>query len=381
MKAGTRIAVVAGALAVVGISAMVARALVMGGMFTDVKPEPLPCDAVSGATGVEDLAIDRASGLVFLSATDRRAMRAGKPSPRDGLYVMSLRDRYTVSGNPPVRISPRSGRVPPAIARLSGTPSDFHPHGISLFRGRDGSLTLMAVNHRGADHKTSIAVFEVVISHGDANVIGLNEIGDIESDKIRHANDVAAAGRERFYVTNDHGSSTELGMTIENYLLLPRADVVYFDGSVFKEVANGLVFANGIAVSHDGAHVYVAETTARRIETFSREPFSGRLSRDAALDLDSSPDNIDVAENGDLWVAAHPKLFAFLDYVNDPSKPSPSEIYRLAVAAGVPQAATRVYADQGHEIGAASVGAVEDGHLVIGSIFDPKILDCHLPGQ
>ena len=109
---------------------------------------------------------------------------------------------------------------------------------------------------------------------GDAS---LNEIGDIQSDKLISPNDVAAVGKERFYVTNDHGSRTPFGVTLENYLMLPRADVLYFDGSVFKEVAAGLVFANGIAVSNDGNHVYVAELTARRIQTFGRDLFSGKL--------------------------------------------------------------------------------------------------------
>jgi arylesterase/paraoxonase len=372
MKAGKRIAIVTGVVAVIGITALVARTLVMGGAFTEVKPEPLKCEALAGATGVEDIAIDRKDGLVFLSATDRRAP-PGKPSKQDGLYAMSLRDRYTVAGRSAVRVS--AGM----IAKLSGTPTDFHPHGISLYRAPDGSLTLMAVNHRGTDHKTSVAIFQVIVSNGDSRFVGLNEIGDIESDKIKHANDVAAVSKEQFYITNDHGSATELGMTLENYLMLPRADVVYFDGSVFKEVANGLVFANGIAVSHDGKHVYVAESTARRIRSFERDLFSGRLTQEKSFEMNSGPDNIDVAENGELWVAAHPKMFALVDYFKDRSKPSPSEIYHLAMKDGIPNSAIRVYADLGHEIGAASVGAAADGKLFIGSIFDPKVLECRLP--
>jgi hypothetical protein len=46
---------------------------------------------------------------------------------------------------------------------------------------------------------------------------------------------------------------------------------------------------------------------------------------------------------------------------------------------GVPQFATLVYANKGEQIGASSVGAVSDGHLLIGSPFDSKILNCMLP--
>ena len=99
------------------------------------------------------------------------------------------------------------------FANLAGAPKDFHPHGISLFRAADGSLTLMAVNtsrataargryFRGQDRER----------HGK-----LNEIGDIQSDKLNSPNDVAAVGKEQFYVTNDHGSHTPFGLTLENY--------------------------------------------------------------------------------------------------------------------------------------------------------------------
>jgi arylesterase/paraoxonase len=161
--------------------------------------------------------------------------------------------------------------------------------------------------------------------------------------------------------------------------MLPRADVLYFDGMVFREVANDLVFANGIALSPDYSHVYVAETTARRLQTYARDPYSGRLTPENTLPLPSGPDNIDVDPKGDLWVATHTKLFGVLTYAKDPSKPSPSEIYRVDVDKSIPQSVTPVYANLGQEIGAASVGTSADGHLFIGSIFDPKILDCRLP--
>ena len=358
MKTWKRIALTTSVVAVVGVMALVGRALVMGGMFTDVTPGfGGTCRAVGGVVGAEDLQIDRKDGLVFISASDRRA---NPPSKLDGIYTLKL-------GDPTAK-----------PVRLAGTPKDFHPHGISLFRAADGSLTLMVVNHvnsLNADH-SSINVFTVTVESGTAK---LSEIGDIQSDKLISPNDIVAVGKEQFYVTNDHGSSTPFGMKLENYLMLPRANVLYFDGNVFKEVANNLVFANGINVSPDGNRVYVAETTAHRIQTFTRDLFSGKLTQEASVTLPSGPDNIDVDEKGGLWVADHPKLFGVLAYRDDPSKPSPSEIFRLPVKNGVPQDAQRVYTNLGQEIGASSVGAVADGHLFIGSIFDPKILDCTLP--
>ena len=357
MRPLKRIAITTGVVVVVGAVALVARTLVMGGMFTEVKPVALECKMLTGVTGAEDIAIDRKSGLAFASATDRRPPYPDKPMFQDGIYMLSL-------------AHPEAG-----FAKLAGAPKDFHPHGISLFRAADGSLTLMAVNHISPTQH-AVDIFEVKIENGTAM---LNEIGDIQSDKLNSPNDVAAVGKEQFYVTNDHGSHTPFGQTLENYLLLPRADVLYFDGSVFKEVAAGLVFANGIALSNDGNRVYVAESTARHVQTFGRDPFSGKLTQQNTFDLPSGPDNIDVDEKGDLWIAAHPKLFALVAYASDPSRPSPSEVYKVEVSDGIPHSATEIYADTGHQIGAVSVAVNVKDRLFIGSIFDPKILDCRLP--
>ena len=213
---------------------------------------------------------------------------------------------------------------------------------------------------------------------GDGVAPKLNELGDIQSDKLIHPNDVAAVGREQFYVTNDHGSRSDAGMQAENYLTLPRANVLYFDGAVFREAATGLVFANGIAVSKDGARVYVAETTMRRIRTFTRDAFSGRLTEENVFALPAGPDNIDIAPNGSLVVAAHPKLFGLLAYAKDSSRPSPTEILQVMTQGGVPQSVSTVYANDGRAIGAGSVAVVTGEDLFIGSVFDSKILDCRL---
>jgi arylesterase/paraoxonase len=355
VKPFRRILVTAGAVVLVGAAGLVGRTLVMGGAFDEVRPVARDCKALTGVTGAEDMALDTKDRLLFLSATDRRAFAQGRASAGDGIYVLSLDH-------------PDAG-----IRKLAGTPKIFHPHGISLFRGTDGALTLMAVNHLSMTEH-AVDIFQLA-KDGSA----LNEIGAIESDKLIHPNDVAAVGPAQFYVTNDHGSTTALGMQVESYLLLPRADVLYYDGMVFKEVAKGLVFANGINLSNDGGHVYVAESTARRIQTFARDPFSGRLVQENAFDFPAGPDNIDVDARGDLWIAGHPKMFALVGYASDPAKPSPTEIFRVTTKGGIPQAAEPVYVDTGRQLGAGSVGVAADKTLYIGSIFDAKILACGLP--
>lgn len=356
MRPAARAAITAGAVVLVVALALIVRTLNAAGEFTSLTPGFAgTCETIAGVSGPEDLQIDEHDRLMFVSATDRHAA-AGHPSKQDGLYTLQL-DR------------PEAG-----FTKLSSTPRDFHPHGLSLYRGGDGKLTLMVVNHQ-ASGDPAVEIFDVAVSAGGAKLTGR---GHIEGGELVSPNDLVAVGPAQFYVTNDFGSTTALGRTLEGYLLLPRSNVIYFNGELFRPAITGLTGANGIALSTDGSHLYVAETLGRSVLSYRRDAFSGVLQYENATSLPAAADNIDVAVDGSLWVAGHPKIFALLDYAADRSKLSPSEIFRLRVQDGVPQAAVQVYADSGRQIGAASVGAAMGGKLFIGSPFDDKVLDCTL---
>ena len=353
-----RIAATAGAVLLVTVLAGAYRMAESHGVFTSVKPGFAgTCRTVRGVIGAEDIAIDRKDKIAFVSATDYRARGMGKPSAQDGLYAYA----YLEPGAKPVK--------------LSGTPADFHPHGISLYRAPDGSLTLMAVNHR-MDGTNTIDIFSVDVSGGTATV---TEVGSVGSRQLVSPNDVAAVDQDRFYVVNDSTSKTALGRWLEDNLVLPRANILYFDGIKFVVAAEGLNTPLGAAMSADEHYLYVPEALPRTLLTFERNPFSGQLQQVSALSVPSGLDNADVAADGSIWVAGHPKFNAMIRFIGNPSKPSPSEIFRIAVHDGVPQTASLVYANMGEEIGAASVGATADGHLLIGSPFDDKFLDCRGP--
>lgn len=239
MKPATRAAVTAGSIVLVGLLALGARTLTAYGVFTDVTPGFAgTCKPVATANGPEDIAIDEPTGLAFVSALDRRAKRlTGHPSKEDGLYVFKLAD------------------ATPHLVKLAGTPSDFHPHGISLVRTPDGALTLMAINHR-SDGTHSVEIFDVAVTDGAAK---LTSVGSISGGQLVSPNAIAALDHNRFYVANDHGSTTDLGRSLDDYLVLPRANILYFDGNVFRVVAKGLAFPSGLALSPDQKFLYAGE--------------------------------------------------------------------------------------------------------------------------
>lgn len=330
------------------------RMLDSHGVFTSVTPGFAgTCRTVKSPVGPEDIVFD--GNLAIVSAMDRLAHAKGEAAPSDGLYLYD-----------PAK--PEAGLV-----KLAGTPGDFHPHGISLYRAPDGTRILMAINHR-AGGTSSIDIFQL-----DGTPPALKEIGEIESGLLISPNAIAAVDEQRFYLVNDHTSKSAFGRWLDDTFALPRSDVVYFDGDKFLEVAKQLNFPNGAVLSADGSHLYVTESYTRQLDTFERNPFSGQLKSVSALPIPSNLDNLRLGPSGELWIGSHPKAYAMASYRADPTTLAPSVIYRVTVVNGIPQGAEPVYSNLGEEISGASVGAVANGHLLIGSPYGEKILDCALP--
>jgi arylesterase / paraoxonase len=353
MKPLARMLLTAGTIVVAAVIGVAVRTLDIYGAFTSVPSKPLAqCIAITGIQGPEDIAIDYPSKLAFVSAMDRRAAAAHKWSSADGLYLLPL-----------------SGAA--HLTKLAGTPADFHPHGISLYRDA-GGLVLMAISHH-SDGTSSIEVFDVKIA-GDT--VSLSETGNIESRDLIAPNAIAAIDRARFYVANDHGGTTAFGRTLDDVLVLSRANLLYFDGMVFRPVADHLAFPSGLAISADGHHLYVTEANARRLDSFGINPVGGQLTEEGTLDIASNLDNLRLDDHGALWLGSHPKGLAMAAYSRDPGKPAPSEIFKIATDKGIPQAAEVVYAGTG--IGGSSVAAVMGDRMLIGGPLSDRILDCKI---
>ncbi|HJW40048.1 MAG TPA: SMP-30/gluconolactonase/LRE family protein [Rhizomicrobium sp.] len=356
MRPVARAATTAGAILIAVLIAAILRTLYIYGVFTSVTPGFAGnCAAIAGVAGPEDIAIDEKSRLAFVSAFDRRARAGGRSAPQDGIYVLSLDH-------------------PDRLTKLAGTPDDFHPHGISLLRDADG-LVLMAINHR-KDGTNSVEIFDVSAAN---SAVALHQTGTIESRELVSLNAIAAVDRERFYIANDHGSTTAFGRALDDYLVLPRANLLYFDGTVLRVVAQHLAFPSGLALSPDGHFLYATEANARRLDIFARQPVSGTLDEAGTLAIPSNLDNLRFDSSGNLWVGSHPKALAMVAFRADRKKPAPSEIFKVTLTNGVPQLAEAVYTNNGEQIGGSSVAAVSGKTMLIGSPLDDHILACRLP--
>lgn len=340
---------------------LVLRTLNAGGYFkTVVSSFSGTCTAVSGVVGAEDMELDRRTGELFISSQDRRrAPGAGEGAFKQGEILLAHVDR---PDEPPVS--------------LTRTITDtLHPHGISLFADAAGNRTLAVINH---NRRIDVALSEILLFDVVDHVGGLPQLvlrRRVADPLIHDPNDITLVSRDAFYVTNDHGSQTSLGRTLEDFLLLPRGDVVFYDGKAAKVAASGFNFTNGINHSADLATIYVAESTGRTVDVMHRDMTTGTLSLVRSIFLDMGPDNIDVDPDGNLWIAGHPKLLDFLAHAQDATKIAPSEVVKVDLTAEQ-DPVKLVYMNTGEEISASSIAIYDGKRLAIGAVFDAKYLNC-----
>jgi arylesterase/paraoxonase len=342
-------------IAVVGL--WVVKLLHDAGVWRDIAPHGTDsCRLVSGPVGPEDLTIHPGTGVAYISSTDRRASSRGAPRP-GGIWAYRLNDPTAT----PVNLTPDAG-------------IDFQPHGISLWVGEDSLDFLFVVNHPAPASGKPTHTIEIFAVQADR----LQHVRSLtDPELLVMPNDIVAVGPQQFYLTNTHGSAPGMLQTLETYLRLQRATVLFFDGNAFRVALDGLLFPNGINTSNGGDRLWVASTTGRAVRGYLREPGSERLRFVAEVFLGSGADNIEIDASGDLWIGAHPKLLAVGRLLGNPTARSPSQVLRVSSSTG---AVEEIYLNDGTQLSGSSVAAVREEprgrRMLIGQIVGDGLLDC-----
>lgn len=334
---------------VIIVIALAARAawivLPAAGTFANLEQTGLDgCEALTIAPGTEDVTIHPVTGLAYVSAAERRGGDGGA----NGIWAFDPADPQMT------------------LRKVSDGPEDFHPHGISLLTRDNAPDRLFAINHpRAGGHR--VEIFEIGTDGA------LSHIESITYPDLSSPNDLLAVGPRSFYATNDRRYQTGILSTLEAFLGLPLGGVSFFDGQTGSIAADGLVYANGIAMAPDGRTIYVAELLTRRVNVYRRDGADGRLERIDRIAAHTGPDNIEIGPQGDLWIGAHPNIFALLDHAEDPDSIAPSEVIRVDPDTG---AVSRELMALNGELNASSVGAISGTHLIVGAVFDERVLIC-----
>lgn len=356
---------------IVIIALFIIRTLVSAGQFKTIESySEFDCKPIEGFAGGEDIVIDRSTGTAFLSYTDRRLALSGQSFDSGILSYSLLESNPTPQKLEIVNKQNESAKLS-KFASDDFTSHGFALHGIDLYTDSNQNKFLFAVNHESVNQPAGYSVIEIFEYKNNK----LYYIETIKDKELRNLNDVAAVGPRQFYATVDHGATSYLGQLIENYLQLPISHVVYFDGQTTRHVAGGIAYANGIAVKNDT--VYVAGTVSQKIYLYSRNLETGDLTKKESIYLGTGVDNIDIDEQGVVWIGAHPKLLSFVEHSKDKSKLSPSEVITLTWQNDTNNYKPKtVYLNDGSQLSGLSVAAAYRNRVLIGTVFESKFLDC-----
>lgn len=312
------------------------------------------CRRVPGVPGPEDVALDRATGMLYVSSHDRRNFAStGKISvvdlnrPIDALAVQDWQLRY---------------------------PADFRPHGMSLVK-QEGVQRLYVISHtRRPDQPHTLEVFE-------QGAQGWFHQRTLSAAQLDNPNDLHVMSDGRIFVSNDHGPGGKFSQMVEDLFWLKRSRIAYFDGSQWSYLGPALSYGNGIYIHAEGGHetLYRASVGERAVVRYAltlNAHGQAELTELGRIPLAGGPDNLEPDGNGSLHVAVHPSFAQFFRHMLSPGARSPSRIQRFSLQSGKPQT---VYDNAGEEISGASTGLVFADKLVISQVFEDFLLVCPMP--
>jgi arylesterase/paraoxonase len=356
MKILKRILAVLGILVLL-IGAATAWLLARGGAFRAISPHFAgTCTELPLEGSGEDIVIDRERGFAYLSHMDRLGGIAGKP-------VQGMVMRVDLNSRPFA-----------AVPALASKPGHFRPHGMSLWIGADGERRLFVINH-GAKRGVDPEAVELFRESAPGEFVHEETFRD---PLLLSPNDLAAVGPRQFYVANDKPLGGGMAAALQQ-AGIGASPITYFDGTAARYVVSDIASGGGINTSLDHRTVYVAETAGQRVRVLDRDQ-AGNLAERARVPIATSPDNIDVAADGSLWVTGHANTLALIrHFIN--GHPAPTQVWRVTLGAGGADGVEEIYLDDGQQMSAGSVGATWNDLLLIGSITAPKIQVCERSGN
>jgi len=296
--------------------------------------------------GVEDMQISYADGFMLFSSDDRASRRDGNPK-QGHLYFLDL----TKPSFEPIQLT-TDLKIP------------FYPHGISMVRTAEHAYRIYAVNH--VDDQHSIEVFDL---HQDR----LTHIQTLKDEAMISPNDIVALDGEQFYFTNDHGYTKGLGKLGEEYLGWAASNVVYYDGQDYREVADGIAYANGINLDRERGLLFVASPRDFLVKVYDVTA-NGALEFIEDLACGTGVDNIEFAPDGKLWIGCHPSLLAFAAYAKGNAPIAPSEIITIDYKGKGDYSIESIFLDDGNQMSAATVATVYNDLIFVGNVMDDHFL-------
>jgi arylesterase/paraoxonase len=320
------------------------------GSFDALKPQFAgACRAIALAGSSEDIQVDRQRGIAYLSYLDRAASPGAE----------------TVSGS--IMLLDLNLREPAPRAAMGFDPADFRPHGMSLWQQPGQPARLFSISH--------ISKTEHVVEIVEQGASGFVPKATIRDAAFENPNAIAAVGPEQFYLVNTRPRQSRSQDRMTALLRKRNGSLVFHDGAKAITLLSDLRYPVGLALSPDRSRIYIAEATGKALRIFRRDPGNGVPTLEEVVDLGTAPDNLNVDDDGVVWMAAHPKLLSFIAHVEHPEKRAPTQVLRFDPNGAEPRL-RQVYLDDGTQISAGTVAARWRDDFLIGALLDKKVLIC-----
>jgi len=383
MKKFLKIAGVLFGVAVIGFGVWYLQALQVEGdpMLTACHAVDL-YDDVTGEkiVGVEDMDFDPATGAIFMSAYDRRAVareiEEGNVTTQGGIYTVSV---SAITEAPSIKVTDISRAFKEAG-------NEFRPHGFS-FTNWEGVNYIHVINRRYQPRTEEIPFLPVLEefellnralifhkTYEDTQVCDLYDVGYFEGYLLVTDFTYPCQGEINFQ---------ELIVDYENEEHVLSANAI-----------RNRWHPNGI-VMWGKDNITYSYTLDKTIHVYY-SPVKQGFGPFETLILSIFPDNLTTDEGGNLYVAGFPNLIDYYFYMQGwlGVKKSPSAVYRFGpnedhlkdlrreegvlakVSGNEFHTQTLLYKDSGEMISGATVALRAGDYLLLGSAWDDNIAIC-----
>ena len=329
--------------------------------------------------GLEDIAVDAARGIAYISAYDRFALRdevaAGGPvETKGGIYRLRLED---LAGSGEI-----TGRD---LSATFSALQPFRPHGIDLYAPDGRGAALFVINRRhlieGGKPRLdpTIEIFE--LAGRTIETLG-TPVATLRHPLMCGPNDLVALDERRFLVSNDHGACTPGAQFIEDLLGFKDAYVLAVEGSRARVVVRGIGFANGMALTPKEAgrqKLLVSATREKAVHIYDLEAVlagDGNIEAERSIGLPGSPDNFSWDVDGRLYLAVFPNIYRFAAFMRGwfGVDTAPGGMLRLDWRSDAEPRYLHVFT--GGTLNGVTVAAPYGEWLLAASGFDNKLLVC-----
>ncbi len=314
------------------------------------------CQKIHGMPGPEDITVNRAQNLLYVSSHNRRnADEEGK------LFAIDLS-----KPNAELRPIPLNVNYPP----------HFKPHGISWLQV-GAKQRLVVISHPlldGDDQMHTIEVFE-------GSGLDFAHVQTLRSPLLVSPNDVQAMPDGRIFVSNDNSAARGWQRSADNLFRRKTSRISFYDGKQWSYIGRPVAAGNGVLVKQEAGKEYLYrsaffENAVVKYEIVQTAQGTTDLQEVARMDVTYGPDNLELDEQGNMLVPLHPPVFRFTMHSASPQQKSPSQIAKINLAN---QQVTTLYQNDGSEISAASTAVVHGQRMILSQVFEDFLLVCPRP--